>query len=69
MCTVLVYDRVHPRWEQPLWRKYGLNRCLADSLYPSPNSFQNFFLGIGQFFAHVEDVIMVQLNVVNNALT
>jgi hypothetical protein len=66
MCTVLVYDRVHPGGNNPYG---GLNRCLADSLYPSPNSFQNFFLGIGQFLAHVEDVLMGQLIAVNNALT
>lgn len=44
-----------------------LHGCLADSFYPSPNSFHNLPLRIRQFFAHVKDILMCHL--IENELT
>src|SRR6266436_4785735 len=38
-----------------------LHGCLADTFYPSPNSFHNLPLRLRQFFAHIKDVIMSYL--------
>ena len=40
---------------------YILHGCLADSFYPSPNTFHDLPLRIRQFFAHVKDILMRHL--------
>lgn len=57
------HDRSHDVLRQDLCgSSHRLHGCLANTLYPSPNSFHNLLLRLSQVFAHIKDILVGYLN-------